>query len=184
VQAITLFQAALRGADYAWVSTAPAPALARVEQAASLTVWGWLFYGSAVLVLVGIAARHVVPVVLGHLLLFAWYAGIGLPVLAAQSGMEGHGWVGLPLGVLGAGVVITRHVRSDLVRLLVGVPFMLAAHYLLADSLGTDYRTGTGLVGGGLVHLTLAVATAVAAGRQILSAEVERERLPLLDTRE
>lgn len=179
IQGIALFQAALRGADYIGGSDRPtAPSLAHVEQAASLPTWGWLFYGSAVLVLLGIAARHVAPVVLGHLLLFAWYAGMGFPILAHTSGGAPHGLVAVPLGVLGAWVVITRHVDSTPVRLALGVPLMLAAHYLLADGLGSDYRTGTALVGAGLLHCTLALTAAVAAARQVLAVEVAREVPP------
>jgi hypothetical protein len=177
VQLVTLLQVAFRGLDY--LHSQPAEthtSLAAVEQAASLPVWGWLFYCSAVLVLVGLAARRSAPVVLGHALLFAWYCGIGFPVLAATTGpLPLTAWTGCLLGAVGVWGVVTDRVKRTATRVLVAIPVMLIGQLLLAEGMGSGYRTGTGLIAAGALQLALAVGTALTASRQHLVHVVELE---------
>jgi hypothetical protein len=173
VQLVATFQAALRGLDY-WRGTGPTPpALALVESAAPPTVWAALLMGGSALVLVGLAGRWASTLIVAHLLLAAVYIGVGAPVLAASS----VGPLTLGLSVVAAAAAGTwgllRH-PSGVVR-AAAVPVMLSALIGASTALGSDYRTGTGLVGAGLIHAALAAGVALGTVRRRAAEAVELE---------
>lgn len=180
LQLVALYQAALRGRDY----LTPRPSgeihlqgLGVVEAAGSLQVWGWLFYVSAAVALLGLAGRWAPVVIAAHAALFAWYGGIGIGLLQEEGVHLSPGViVGLLVACLGTWVVFRRHASTAPIRLLVGVPAMLLGQELISSGLGQDYRTGTGLIGGGLMHLTIAAGTWLLWKRQHLTAQVELEQ--------
>jgi hypothetical protein len=185
VQLITLYQAGLRGRDYLIPRTTgaiDAQGLGIVEAAAALPVWGWLFYLSTVLAVVGLAGRWAPVVIAGHALLWAWYSGIGYGVLADQGITLTWRLIGgAMLATLGLWVIFRRNAPGAPVRLLIGVPAMLVGQELMSTGLGQDYRSGTGLMGAGAIHATLAVGTWLLAKRERLRTQVEGEfgvRLP------
>lgn len=171
MQLVALWQAGLRGLDYAGGTSAG------LDASAGDPVYGWLLYGSTILVLAGLAIRRGGPVILGHALLGSWYLGLGVDTLTTTSTLVDPGTAaGLLFGGFGAVALLTERARLP-VRLL-GVAAMLLGQVLLVAGLGGDYRAGTGLVAGGLLHGTLAVGTFVLWQRQRLRRVVVDERSP------
>jgi hypothetical protein len=184
IQAVSLFQAALRGTDYLRLPSGQQEAgLGAVEQAAPLWVWGWLFCGSVVLALLGIAARRPWLTIVGHGLLGCWYAGVGIGLLQTEgAGLNALVVTGGIVGGAGAWLVFRRSVNGTALRLLAGVPAMLAGGWLLAIGLGDGYRGGTGLLSGAVIQAALAAATWLVWTRARLAAQVEREHGVTLGT--
>jgi hypothetical protein len=168
LQLVTLWQAALRGLDYAGgVGTG-------LDAGAAEPAYGWLLYGSTILVLLGLAIRRGVPVILGHALLASWYAGLGVTALGGIGAvLDWRVGVGLALGGIGVAALLTERHRTPI--RLAGVAAMLLGQAALVAGLGTDYRTGTGLVSGGVQHAILAVGTLVLWQRDRLRRVVDRE---------
>jgi hypothetical protein len=177
IQAVSLYQAALRGTDYLRLPAGQQETgLGVVEQAAPLQVWGWLFYGSVVLALLGIAARRPWLTIVGHGLLGCWYAGVGIGLLQTEgAGLNPLVVTGALIGGGGAWLVFRRSSDGTTLRLLAGVPAMLAGQWLLAVGLGDGYRSGTGLISGAVIQFALATVTWLAFTRQRLTAQIERE---------
>lgn len=170
VQLVALWQAGLRGLDYA------GGVREGLDVFAGNPLYGWLLYGSTVLVLVGLAIRRGGPVILGHALLGSWYFGLGVDTLASTSTLlRPDVLLGLVVSGLGAYALLGR---SRLVYRFLGVAGMLAGQAILVTGLGGDYRAGTGLVAAGLLHGTLAVGTFVLWQRQRLRRVVDDERAP------
>lgn len=168
VQLVTLWQAGLRGLDYV------GGVQAGLDRAAAEPVYGWLLYGSTILVLLGLALRRGAPVVLGHALLGSWYLGLGADALGELPGRTG--WAGLAVSALGVWALLA-HDLSTLYR-IAGVLAMLGGQALLVADLGGDYRTATGLLAAGLLHGAIAVGTFVLWQRQRLRRVVDDERAP------
>lgn len=179
-QLVLLYQAALRGSDYRADRTLDEVAgqgLSIVDAASPLEVWGWLFYGSAVLALIGLALRSATIVVTAHALLFCWYGGIGIGVLQSEGiDISPPVVAGGVLAAAGTWLVFRQDADRALIRLLVGVPAMLLGQEMLASGLGVDYRTGTGLLGAAVLHLTIGAGTWLMATRQQLAAQVAKEQ--------
>lgn len=175
IQLAATFQAALRALDY-WRPGGPAvPALALVESAAPPQVWAGLMGGSAVLVLIGLALRRPAVLILAHLMLAAVYIGVGAPVLATSAvGPLSVAALALGAGALGTWALLHGWVRDTWTRLL-AVTLMAGCAVLLAQTLGTDYRTGTGLVGAGVIHAALAFGVWVGTIRARLTPVAEEE---------
>lgn len=175
VELLTAGQAALRGIAYLrGDAVTHGGVVDYVESAAPTAVWGWLFFGSATAVLVGLAGRWPGVLVAAHLLLGAVYAGLGFAVLRIASGPPSL------VGVLGTadallGVYVVLRARSLPVRLLLGVPLLVAGGVALSVALGTEYATGSGFVIGGGVQVALAVGVWHASTRQRLQRIVDRE---------
>jgi len=168
LQLVTLWQAGLRGLDYA------GGVVDGLDAGAAEPAYGWLLYGSTVLVLLGLAIRRGVPVILGHALLASWYAGLGVTSLGGLGiALDWRVVLGIALGGIGTGVLLADRFRTPL--RLAGVAAMLAGQAVIVLGLGADYRTGTGLVGGALQHATLAVGTLILWQRDRLRRVVERE---------
>lgn len=180
VQLVSLYQAAMRGRDYLTERTGGEIALqglGTVDAAGSMQVWGWLFYGSAALALIGLAGRWAPVVIAAHAALFAWYGGIGIGLLQEQGiALNLSVITGMLCAVAGTWLVFRRTPHSAPIRLLVGVPGMLVGQELMSAGLGTDYRTGTGLMAAGVMHLTIAAGTWLLWTRQQLAEQVEREQ--------
>lgn len=180
IELIALYQAALRGADYLTPRSngeINLQGLGVVEAAGSLHVWGWLFYVSAAAALVGLAGRWAPVVIIAHTSLFAWYSGIGIGLLQAEGiHITPSVIAGLVLAITGTWLVFRRHAASAPIRLLIGVPAMLVGQGLMSSGLGQDYRTGTGLLGAGALHLTIAAGTWLLWKRQRLTVQVEQEQ--------
>lgn len=184
IQAVGLYQVGYRGLDYflSYAGTAGPSAptsLNVVESAAPLWLWGVLFYGSALVALVGLAGRWAVPVVLAHVALFCWYGGIGYGLLQG-IGVQ-VSW-GLPLGGLlsigGTWLVFSRRPFPLPARVFLGVPAMLVGQYLSAVDLGAGYRTGTALMASGVMHLTIGLGTFVLWQRQRMEVRLALEVEP------
>jgi hypothetical protein len=170
VQLIALWQAALRGLDYTGGT------VAGLDRAAGDPLYGWLLYGSTVLVLVGLAIGRGAPIILGHALLGSWYLGLGRDTLASTSAFDLDVLTGITVGGLGTYALLS--VKSRWGYRLAGVAGMLLGQAILVDGLGGDYRTGTGLVAAGLLHGILAVGTFVLWQRQRLRRVVDDEQAP------
>jgi hypothetical protein len=175
IQLAATLQAALRGLDY-WHPTGPVPpSLRAVEDAAPPLVWAALFLGSALVVLLGLAGRWPAVLILGHLLLGAVYLGVGVPVLAASAvGPLGTALLAVSGGAFGTWVLCHPWVR-DLPARLLAVLLMAGCAVLLSRTLGTDYRTGTGLLSAGVLHAALALGVWVGTLRRRLAPVVEEE---------
>lgn len=169
LQLVTLWQAGLRGLDYAGGT------VDGLDASAGDPAYGWLLYGSTVLVLLGLALRRAGPVILGHALLGSWYLGLGADTLASTSHLRLGVLTGLAVSALGAYVLLTG---SRWPYRLLGVAGMLAGQAILVDGLGGDYRVGTGLVAAGVLHGIFAVGTFVLWQRQRLRRSVEDDRAP------
>lgn len=170
VQLVSLWQAGLRGLDYA------GGVRGGLDMFAGDPLYGWLLYGSTTLVLVGLAIRRGGPVILGHALLASWYAGLGVDTLASTSTLlRPDVLAGLVVSGLGVYALL---VGSSWPYRLVGVAGMLLGQAILVDGLGGDFRVGTGLLSAGLLHGTLAVGTFVLSQRQRLRRSVADERAP------
>ncbi len=168
LQLVTLWQAGLRGLDYA------GGVGAGLDARAADPVYGWLLYGSTVLVLLGLAVRRGAPVILGHALLAAWYTGLGVAVLGGLGRiLDPLVLGGLVFGALGIAGLLSERSRTP-VR-LAGVLAMLLGQAAIVVGLGGDYRTGTALLSGGLQHAVLAVGTFVLWQRTRLARQVESE---------
>jgi len=180
VQLVALYQAALRGRDYLEPRTGDQIRLQNlgvVEAAGSLHVWGLLFYATAAIALVGLAGRWAVVVIAAHALIFAWYVGVGFGLLQAQGiNVTPSVVAGMLCAGAGTWLVFRRRPPSAVVRLIVGVPAMLVGQELMASGLGQDYRTGTGLMAAGVMHLSIAVGTWLLWQRQRLVRQVEQEQ--------
>lgn len=180
VQLTALYQAALRGRDYLEPRSGGEIALqglGTVDAAGSMQVWGWLFYGSAALALFGLAGRWAPVVIAAHAALFAWYGGIGIGLLQEQGiDLSITVIAGVLCAIAGTWLVFRRASHSASIRLLVGVPGMLVGQELMSSGLGADYRTGTGLMAAGIMHLTIAAGTWLLWTRQQLAEQVEREQ--------
>jgi hypothetical protein len=170
LQLVTLWQAALRGLDY---SDGVADGL---DAGAAEPAYGWLLYASTVLVLLGLAIRRGAPVILGHALLASWYAGLGVAALGGLAVLDWRVLLGLTFGGLGTAGLLSTRGRTPL--RLAGVGAMLLGQAALVVGLGGDYRTGTGLVSGGVQHAVFAVGTFVLWQRQRLARVVDREPTP------
>jgi hypothetical protein len=168
LQLVTLWQAGLRGLDYAGgVATG-------LDAASADPAYGWLLYGSTVLVLLGLAIRRGAPVILGHALLASWYAGLGVSVLGGLAVvLDWRVLLGLAFGALGVAALLSERFRTPI--RLAGVAAMLLGQAAIVVGLGADYRTGTALLSGGLQHATLAVGTFVLWQRDRLRRLVDRE---------
>lgn len=170
LQLVALWQAALRGLDYTGGIEGG------LDAEAADPAYGWLLYGSAILALLGLAARRGGPVILGHALLGSWYLGLGVDTLASTSSLvSGGAPVGLLIGAAGTYALLAS---DRWAYRLVGVAAMLLGQVILVDGLGGDYRVGTGLVAMGLLHGTIAVGTFVLWQRQRLRRVVEDDRAP------
>lgn len=175
VQLCFLLQAAFRGLDYLGGVRTGDPIQRAVEAAAPYTVWGSLFYGLALLVLLGVAARRPGLMILGHLGFSALYLGIGLLVLSTTSGLNLLGAGGLTCAGVGTWALLSTHVTGTRPRVLFALPLMVIGQLAVALSLGSDYRTGTGFVLSGAVHAALAAAVSWCSARQ---AAEDREAVP------
>ncbi len=168
VQLVTLWQAGLRGLDYA------GGVAAGLDARAADPVYGWLLYGSTVLVLLGLAIRRGAPVILGHALLASWYAGLGVATLGGIGAVaDWRVLLGLAFGGLGVAALLTDQFRTP-VR-LAGAGAMLLGQAAIVVGLGADYRTGTALLSGGLQHTVIAVGTFVLWQRDRLRRLVDHE---------
>lgn len=168
IQLLTLWQAALRGLDYV------GGVRSGLDAGAASPAYGWLLYGSTVVVLFGLALRRASPIVLGHALLASWYVGIGVESLADLDSLPGAlGWTGIGAAALGVWALLAAGL--SLPYRILGVLSMLGGQYLLVADLGADYRTGTGLVSSGFLQASLAVGTLVLWQRQRLRKVVEEE---------
>jgi hypothetical protein len=168
IQLVTLWQAGLRGLDYA------GGVGGGLDAAAAAPTYGWLLYASTVLVLLGLAIRRGAPVILGHALLASWYAGLGVTALGGL-GVVGD-WrilLGLAFGALGTAALLSGRYRTPL--RLAGVAAMLLGQAAIVVGFGADYRTGTGLASAAVQHGILAVGTFVLWQRDRLRRVVERE---------
>lgn len=168
IQLVTLWQAGMRGLDYLTGPGGPALDAAVDGPVAGLT----LYIGVAVTVL-GLAARRPGPVIAGHLLLGAWYLGLGGVAFVDRLHPEPITWPGLALGA--AGVWLVVRARSGMPTRLAGAAAMLAGQVMLAGGLLGDYRSGTGLAGAGLLHIAIAAGTFTLWQRRDLRAVVEAE---------
>jgi hypothetical protein len=168
LQLVTLWQAALRGLDYVGGVTAG------LDARAADPAYGWLLYGSAVLVLLGLAIRRGGPVILGHALLASWYAGLGVTALGGLVVVfDLRVLLGLVFGGLGTAALLSDRFRTP--TRLAGVAAMLLGQVAIVAGLGVDYRAGTGLVAGGAQHAVLAVGTFLLWQRDRLRRQVEHE---------
>jgi hypothetical protein len=171
IQLVVLWQAGLRGLDYADGT------VGGLDHAAGNPLYGWLLYASTALVLLGLAIRRGGPVILGHALLGSWYLGLGWDALLDLGVSPGRSTVaGVASAALGVWVLLDKRSRTGF-RLL-GVGAMLAGQYLVVTDLAGDYRTGTGLLSAGVQHGILAVGTFVLWQRQRLRRVVEDDRAP------
>lgn len=179
IQLAALYQAGLRGRDYLEPRSEyaiDAQGLGVLDNAAALPIWGWLFYLSAAVVLVGLAGRWIALVVTGHAALFAWYGGVAIGILQDQGvRIDWQVGLGALCAGLGTWLIFQRRAPGAPVRLLLGVPGMLVGQELLSSGLGEDYRTGTGLMGAAVIHLTLAAGSWLLVKRETLTEQVERE---------
>jgi hypothetical protein len=166
IQLLFLVQAAFRGLDYLGGVRAGDPIQRAVEAAAPYPLWGALFYGLALLVLTGVAARRPGLMVLGHLGFAALYLGIGLLVLSTTAGPTVTGALGVAAAVGGTWALLSARVTGLAPRLLVALPLMVGGQLAIAASLGSDYRTGTGLALSGISHAALAAAVSWCTARQ------------------
>jgi len=169
IQLVALWQAGLRGLDYAGGT------VAGLDRAAADPAYGWLLYGSTVLVLLGLAIHRAGPVILGHALLGSWYLGLGVNTLTSTSHLRFGVLTGLVASAAGVYALLAA---SRWPYRLLGVAGMLAGQALLVVGLGGDYRAGTGLVAAGILHATLAVGTFILWQRQRLRRRVEDDRAP------
>ncbi len=168
LQLVTLWQAGLRGLDYA------GGVGAGLDARAADPVYGWLLYGSTIVVLAGLAIRRGAPVILGHALLASWYAGLGVAVLGGLAAVVDPLVLGgLAFGAAGVAALLSDQFRTP-VR-LAGAGAMLLGQAAVVVGLGGDYRTGTALLAGGLQHTVLAVGTFVLWQRDRLRRVVEHE---------
>jgi hypothetical protein len=168
LQLVTLWQAGLRGLDYA------GGVVGGLDAAYADPGYGWLLYGSTILVLLGLAIRRGAPVILGHALLASWYGGLALDVLGGLAVVvDWRVLLGLAFGGLGMAALLSDRFRTP-VR-LAGVAAMLVGQAAVVVGLGGDYRTGTALAAGGLQHAVLAVGTFVLWQRDRLRRVVDRE---------
>jgi hypothetical protein len=174
-QLIFLLQAAFRGLDYLGGIRTGDPIQRAVEAAAPYPLWGWLFYGLAVLVLVGVAGRWASVMIIGHLLFAALYLGMGALVLSTTAGLDPAGLTGLLAALAGTWMLLARRVTAPGLRLGLALPLMIIGQLLITCSLGSDYRTGTGLALSGVVHAALASGVAWACARQQVRREEEEE---------
>jgi hypothetical protein len=168
VQLCFLLQAAFRGLDYLGGVRAGDPIQRAVEAAAPYPIWGALFYGLALLVLTGVAARRPGLMILGHLAFAALYLGIGLLVLSTTAAPTAAGALGLTTCAAGTWALLSTRLAHTRTRLGVALPLMIGGQLAIVASLGTNYRTGTGLVLSGAVHAALAAAVSWCAARQAL----------------
>lgn len=175
VQLIVLVQAALRGFDY--LQPAPEQAsLSAVERWVPLTWWGAAFLLVTTMALVGLAGRWAGPIMAGHALAGSLYVGVGVGILLENGEPVGAlAAAGMAVGLLGTWLVL-RTASPTALRLIVGVPAMLTGQYLLSVDFGAGYRTGTGLIGAGLIHGVLAAGTLVLWIRQHAVVQVAQER--------
>lgn len=95
-------QAAIRGADYLRPDPDQSSLLSRVQDAAPLRVWAFLFIAAAALVAVGWVGRWGQIIAGGHMLAMVCYAAIGYGVLQVTGADSG---VRTPSGLLLAGVI-------------------------------------------------------------------------------
>jgi hypothetical protein len=102
------------------------------------------------------------------------YLGIGLLVLSTTAGLTALGSAGLTACGLGTWALLSARTCSSRAR-LGALPLMVGGHLAVALSLGTDYRTGTGLVLSGAVHAALAAGVSWNAARQVLEDHEEKE---------
>lgn len=165
-QLVFLLQAAFRGLDYLGNATPGDRTQRAVEAAAPYGVWGALFYGLALLVLIGVAGRWPTVMIVGHLAFAALYLGMGLLVLSATSEVTALGALGVALCALGTWSLLTSRVAGMRLRLTAGLPLMVAGQLAVALSLGANYRLGTGLALSGAVHAALAAGVSWSSVRQ------------------
>jgi hypothetical protein len=155
LQLVLLWQVGLRGLDYVRAGAHPA-----LDASVADPLLGWLLYGAAILVLIGLAVRRAAPVILGEALIGAWYVGLGWTTLGDLGIRPGLAVLPALAGSI-AGVWLLLTPRHGIVARLAGVAVMLGGQALLVGALGVDYRTSTGLLASGLVHGALAVGTFV-----------------------
>jgi hypothetical protein len=168
LQLVTLWQAGLRGLDYA------GGVEVGLDAGAAEPAYGWLLYGSTVLVLLGLAIRRGGPVILGHALLGSWYAGLGVTALGGVPAvLDWRVLLGLAFGALGTAALLSSQFRTP--TRLAGAAAMLLGQAAIVLGLGADYRTGTGLVSAGVQHAVLAVGTFLLWQRDRLARQVDRE---------
>lgn len=167
LQLVTLWQAGLRGLDYA------GGVQVGLDAVAADPSYGWLLYGSTVLVLLGLAIRRGAPVILGHALLASWYTGLGVTALGGFGVADWRVLSGLALGGLGVAALLTERHRTPI--RLAGVAAMLLGQAGIVVGLAGDYRTGTGLISAGVQHGILAVGTFLLWQRDRLRRVVDHE---------
>lgn len=162
VQLILSLVAVLRGLDY----TRPrppgsplTPALAAAETAIPAPWGGAIMAASAVLVLVGLAARSAPAIVVAHLSIGAGYFWLGVGLLV-ERGVDIDFRGLFALAGMGLGLWLLLAPEQTVLR-FVGVGLLVAGQLLLSDDLGLDYRTGVGLLGAAAVHGVLAFGTFV-----------------------
>ncbi len=170
IQLVTLWQVGMRALDY--LTTPTMPALDRIV-AGPLAGLGLLL--GAVVVLTGLAGRWASSVIVGHAVVGSVYLVLGwLALTDTVSPSPSWGTAGLLLSA--AGVLVLVHRRAPTwARLAVAVPAMLVGQVVLAHALGADFRTGTGLLGAGALHLTLSAGTALLWQRRRLTDLVEAQ---------
>jgi hypothetical protein len=167
LQLVLLWQVGLRGLDYARAGAHPA-----LDASVADPLLGWLLYGAAIVVLLGLALRRGALVILGEALVGSWYLGLGWQTLGDLGIEPGFGALpGIAASIAGVWLLLTR--RRGIALRLAGAAAMLAGQWLLVDALGVDYRTSTGLIASGLVHGALAVGTFVLWQRERLTRYVD-----------
>lgn len=180
IQLVTTLQAALRGLDY-WrpAATVPPGVLAVVESTAPPQVWAGLMCGASLVVLLGLGGRWPAVLIIGHLMLSAVYLGVGLPVLSAVAvGPLLDALVAAGAAALGLWALLCPRAPGGLAARLLAVLILAGAAVTAARVLGTDYRTGTGLVGAGVVHASLALGVVVGTARRRAAAWLEEQPCP------
>jgi hypothetical protein len=165
-QLLLLLQAAFRGLDYLSGVRPGDPIQRAVEAAAPYPLWGALFYGLALLVIIGVAGRWPGVMILGHLAFAALYLGIGVLVLSTTAEPSAAGAVGLLACGAGTWALLTGRLATHAARLGIALPLLIGGQLLLALSLGADYRTGTGFVLSGVIHAALATGVSWGSAKQ------------------
>lgn len=174
VQLLGTWQAALRGLDYLTREGKPTGALAVIESEVPAHVWGALFLASCAVVITGLAGRWPAAMTLGHALVAALYAGIGVPLVLHETEGPTVALAATALLGLGGAIVLASGQFRARVRLAVGIPSVVVSALGLNAVMGQDYRTATALVAAAGLHACLAYGVWVGAQRGRLADELDR----------
>jgi hypothetical protein len=169
VQLVTLWQAGMRGLDYLGGPGGPA-----LDATAAGPVAGLGLYLGVAVALVGIVGRWASPIIAGHLLVGVMYLALVGDALDRATPTP-LAWAGFAVGAVGTWAALRRNAGTAS-RLAAGA-LMLGGQALIAVGLGGDYRTGTGLLGAGVIHLALSAGTFLLWQRRDLRVAVEAEVL-------